>query len=128
MKLDEFKAWFEGFTESMEGAPTAKQWKRIKERVGEIDGVPISHTVYVDRYWPSVQPLYYRQYPTWTFFGNANIPTSAQCYSAGTGNAQIFGAGHGKSAHDVSSNNYPGVPAFDSHSAMYAAGKAEALQ
>lgn len=33
MKLAEFKAWFEGFTEDMDRAPTAKQWKRIVRRL-----------------------------------------------------------------------------------------------
>jgi hypothetical protein len=50
MKIDEFKAWFEGFTESMDKPPTEKQWKRIKARVAEIDGRSISYPVYVDRY------------------------------------------------------------------------------
>ena len=36
MTLSEFKAWFEGFTESMEKAPTPNQWERIKERVAKI--------------------------------------------------------------------------------------------
>lgn len=50
MTLNEFKAWFEGFTESMGGTPNAKQWKRIQKRVGEIDGSPITERVYIDRY------------------------------------------------------------------------------
>lgn len=54
MTLAEFKAWFEGFTEDMEGQPNAKQWKRIKARVAQIDGVAITReVVYRDRYWPS---------------------------------------------------------------------------
>ena len=55
MTLAEFKAWFEGFTESMEGQPTAKQWKRIKERVAQINGVAVTREViYRDRYWPNI--------------------------------------------------------------------------
>jgi len=55
MTLAEFKAWFEGFTEDMEAAPTPKQWKRIKARVGQIDGVSVTREViYRDRYWPSI--------------------------------------------------------------------------
>ena len=60
MTLSEFKDWFEGFTESMDGPPTAKQWKRIKRRVSEIDGDPITERIYIDRYirpyrswWPN---------------------------------------------------------------------------
>lgn len=36
MTLAEFKAWFEGFTEAIEGAPTPSQWARIKEQVSKI--------------------------------------------------------------------------------------------
>lgn len=42
MTLAEFKAWFEGFTEDMDGAPNTKQWKRIKDRVKQIDGVALA--------------------------------------------------------------------------------------
>lgn len=33
MTPQEFKAWFEGFTEAMEGPPTAAQWDRIQQKV-----------------------------------------------------------------------------------------------
>ena len=53
MTLDEFKAWFEGFTEAIPGPPNKKQWDRIKERVGEIAGwrvrYPTGH--WRDRPW-----------------------------------------------------------------------------
>jgi hypothetical protein len=48
----EFKAWFEGFTEAFSGVPTKAQWARIKERVSEIDGQPITERVFIDRWWP----------------------------------------------------------------------------
>ena len=52
MTLAEFKAWFDGFTEDMEVAPTPKQWKRIKDRVKQIDGSTITReVVYRDRFW-----------------------------------------------------------------------------
>lgn len=55
MTLAEFKAWFEGFTEDMDGQPNAKQWKRIKARVAQIDGIAITReVVYRDRYWPNI--------------------------------------------------------------------------
>ncbi len=57
MTPKEFKAWFEGFTEAFSGMPTKAQWLRIKERVAEIDGQPITERVFVDRYWPS-WPIY----------------------------------------------------------------------
>ena len=42
MTLSEFKAWFAGYAEEMDGPPTPKQWEKIKERVGKIDGTPIT--------------------------------------------------------------------------------------
>lgn len=57
MTPSEFKAWFDGFSEGIESLPTETQWKRIKARVAEIDGVAISYPVFVQRYWPA--PNYY---------------------------------------------------------------------
>ena len=66
----EFKAWFDGFTEAFsDKVPTVKQWARIKERVGEIDGNPVTERVFVDRYWPP-----YGQYPIW--LGAQTIPST----------------------------------------------------
>lgn len=50
MKITEFKAWFEGFTENIEGAPTEAQFEKIKAKVAEIDGQPVTERVYLDRY------------------------------------------------------------------------------
>lgn len=52
MTLGEFKAWFEGFTECIDKQPTQKQWKRICQRVGEIDEIPTRWPVFIERYWP----------------------------------------------------------------------------
>lgn len=41
MNIAEFKAWFEGYTEDMEGPPSAAQWERIKSRVGELSLPPV---------------------------------------------------------------------------------------
>jgi hypothetical protein len=55
MTPQEFKAWFEGYTEALDDIPTAKQWKRIRTRVAEIDGcIPTMRAVSWDRYWPYV--------------------------------------------------------------------------
>lgn len=51
MTLQEFKAWFEGYTENIQGVPTLKQWKRIKARVEEVDEEPITRRVFVDRFY-----------------------------------------------------------------------------
>ena len=59
MTLNEFKAWFEGFTENIDGVPNDAQWKRIQKQVKKINGVALSPTVierhYHDyhRYWTS---------------------------------------------------------------------------
>jgi hypothetical protein len=52
MTPSEFKSWFEGFTEAMDRLPTKGQWARIKERVAEIDGKPVTERIFVDRYYP----------------------------------------------------------------------------
>ncbi|HKI60729.1 MAG TPA: hypothetical protein VKA31_00400 [Mariprofundaceae bacterium] len=55
----EFKAWFEGFTEAMDGEPTPDQWKKVKRRVSEIDGHPVTYPTFVERYWPRFdEPVY----------------------------------------------------------------------
>jgi len=64
MTLSEFKAWFEGFTEDMDAAPNAKQWKRIKARVKEIDGTVTTYPVYLDRYvYPWSPTVVWNGYP-----------------------------------------------------------------
>ncbi len=56
----EFKAWFDGFTEMLSGVPTKTQWARIKDRVAEIDGRPITERYYIDHYWPRYSyPIFY---------------------------------------------------------------------
>lgn len=52
MKPSEFRAWFDGFTETMKGAPSDAAWDRIKARAKEIDGAP-TNTIYpvgIERY------------------------------------------------------------------------------
>lgn len=49
MTLSEFKAWFEGFTEGMDGPPSLKQWERIQARVKEISWAHISYPLPIDR-------------------------------------------------------------------------------
>lgn len=66
MTPNEFKAWFDGYSESIECSPSIKQWKRIKARVAEIDGRPTSYPVYVDRYRDALRPSW--QYP---YYGTA---------------------------------------------------------
>lgn len=76
MTLAEFKAWFEGYTEGMDGPPNEKQWARIKARVKEIDGTTIIHSpVYVDRW---------RHYPYGIYIGNTCGSLTTSNYGAAT--------------------------------------------
>ena len=85
MTLQEFKAWFEGFSENIDGAPTDKQWKKIKAKVGEIDNTPTSYPVFIRQY-PWYQPYWYTSgYSTITgnnLVGSTTISTSNYVYDA----------------------------------------------
>jgi hypothetical protein len=93
MTPQEFKAWFDGFTEAFTGCPTKAQWARIKERVSEIDGKPVTERVYVDRYWPAAIP--YNGYPYWSrpywglsggvAYATNNTNAAAQSYASAVG-------------------------------------------
>lgn len=112
MTPSEFKAWFGGFTEALEGTPSEEQWKRIKARVAEIDGRPITEHVYVHRYLPS----YYYGTPYW----------QAPYVYCGTGGATGPNSGvtvNGSNALLTNGNN---AASFDSHAAMLSLGRAEA--
>jgi len=77
MTLQEFKAWFDGFTENMcEAPPTKLQWARIQARVKEIDGAITTYPVFVDRYWPP----HYPSWPTWTC--NTASPPAVSVFNA----------------------------------------------
>lgn len=41
MTPSEFKAWFDGFTEALDGVPSKDQWARIKKR-GHADAASLS--------------------------------------------------------------------------------------
>lgn len=91
MTLAEFKAWFEGFTEGMEAAPDEDQWKRIKARVAEINGVTVTKTVFVDhyvdpyrRYWPSV--------PYWNAYSTSGVMDHGNglCSQSSPGKSDLF--------------------------------------
>lgn len=104
MTLAEFKAWFEGFTESMEGAPNADQFAKIKAKVALIDGTPVTYPIYVERYVPHhPHPWPYWTNPIWA--GGA--------------------VGYGVSLDAV--GNDTARITFDSISAMNALGRAEAM-
>lgn len=111
MTLQEFKAWFEGFTEDMDAAPNKKQWERIKKRVKEIDGAVTTYPVFVDRYWPPVQ-RYFPGVPYWNAVVLGGIGLAqGQLQSCGN-NMNILNDGHS-------------VTTFNSAQAMCALGKAD---
>lgn len=109
MTLSEFKAWFAGFTEEMDGAPSEKQWKRIKAKVKDIDGVTVTKTVFVDHYAAPYRP--YWQAQRFDVFGLAGN-SSGGAISIGKA------GGHGTVCAGKAAE-------FDSHNAMLDLGKAE---
>lgn len=86
MTLSEFKAWFEGFTENIDGIPSKKQWARIRKRVNEISDTPTPF--FVERY---LRP-YYPYQSNWVLCDsgktaavvtNSTLPqNSTACYTA----------------------------------------------
>lgn len=113
MTLSEFKAWFEGYTEGLEGAPTKAQFERIKEKVKEIQGtVPTSYPIFVDR-WAQPYRRYWDTY--WTSTGGTLM-----------GRAQgLSGSGYASNA-TLAAKGDAVTEAFDPQAAFYALGKAEA--
>ena len=107
MTPSEFKAWFDGFVEALDGTPSEAQWARIKTRVAEIDGRAVTEHVYINRYLP-YYPNYYCGTPSYPSY----IPCTSNLSSGGTGTAKLTG------------NN---TAAFDSHAAMMALGRVEAM-
>jgi len=118
MTPSEFKAWFDGFTEAFTGSPTKAQWSRIKARVAEIDGKPVTERVYVDRYWPTY----------WSIqrYGN---PIYLNC-NATTGGSVGIDNTSGMYSQNASAQAYQNAltTTYSSHDAMNALGKAEALE
>lgn len=116
MTLSEFKAWFEGYTEGLEAAPTKAQFDRIKEKVKEIDGAPIIQTVWLDsyrHYYPSYAPHWWQ-----TTSGGYVHQTTA---TAGLMQNSAQRVGHGAANASMAGRTFDGV------TAMYALGKAEAV-
>lgn len=110
MTPQEFKAWFEGFTEAFDRIPTKAQWARVKERVAEIDGKPVTERIFVDRYLPR----YYHEYrPYWAYSSAGGVAGLANGVGASAGNP----AGKDARNHTV---------AFNSSAAMLDLGRADA--
>lgn len=61
MTLNEFKAWLEGYSEAFtSGAPTAAQWEKIREKLGEVKIAAASVSL-ADRPYPMKQNQWYQQ-------------------------------------------------------------------
>lgn len=113
MTLSEFKAWFEGFTEGMEGAPTADQFAKIKAKVEKIDGAVTTYPIFVDRWLPHAYG--FRDYRPYWSGGNVGYATSA-------GNVSSDAIGGTLMNLSAAAGNE-----FDGHAAMRDLGRMEAL-
>jgi hypothetical protein len=51
MTPDQFKAWFEGFCEAIEQAPTPEQWAKIKGKVTELKALGIGQRLDPNPNW-----------------------------------------------------------------------------
>lgn len=110
MTLSEFKAWFEGYTEGITGAPTKAQFDRIKKKVAAIDGTVTTYPIYVDLYHD-----YWRR--AWPNYPNISFATQN-----GVGVSALNTVGNVSYAPAYQS----GQTGFDSHAAFSALGRAEA--
>lgn len=127
MTLAEFKAWFEGYTEDLKGAPTEQQFARIKEKVKAIDGTPTTYPIFVDRWWPNPNPA--PVWPHWSTMSGVAYSdgTSLVCNVAESGKTSGMSVGPDAGFDFVDFKRAPDLGApFDSHAAMFALGKAEA--
>jgi hypothetical protein len=122
MTPSEFKAWFDGFTEAFTGCPTKAQWTRIKARVSEIDGKPVTERVYVDRYWPSSIP--FNGYPYRSWLETSGGMASSQCGNSTVAQLQYANALSNRS--NPLEAGHSNSPYFNSMQAMADLGRAEA--
>lgn len=112
MTLSEFKAWFEGYTEGLEGAPTAAQFARIKEKVAQISGVAVTERIYVDKYMSPWRPYWDRFW--WSSSSNGDFAAPNDITLTYASNSSLADKGSAVTAP------------FDSIRAMYELGKMEA--
>ena len=120
MNLQEFKAWFEGFTENLDGTPTAKQWKRIQEKIGKIvDAPPVPVHVFHDHY-----------YKPWARWYGPIYSTNAQAYglslTCGAVGQQLNVGAVGQNSVMYAASDASITETFDSGTAFKQLGRAEA--
>lgn len=122
MTPNEFKAWFDGFTEAFAGCPTKAQWTRIKARVSEIDGKPVTERVYLDRYLPSY-PVY-PSYPYWRYAANG----IGVCQTSNVSSSLATQYQQAAQCNNISDQIGSGGLSFNSLQAMTDLGRAEAVE
>jgi hypothetical protein len=115
MTLSEFKAWFEGFTEDMDGAPNEKQWKRIKARVKDISGVALTERVFVDRYLPR----------PWHGYPYVSYATATSCLSAAPDDGLACWTAQNSAIGGQDGTLMATPSKFDGHAAMMMLGKSD---
>ncbi len=49
--IDEFRAWLAGFERCLNGAPSPWQWAKIKDRIAEINGIPLPYGEFRARFF-----------------------------------------------------------------------------
>jgi hypothetical protein len=123
MTPNEFKAWFDGFTEAFDKAPSQKQWARIKERVAEIDGKPVTEKVFVDRYWLQHVPYSRPPYWHWLYYTSN---TGGNIGGVGVGSVSNHAAAYQNAQQEYSNATQSQLTAYNSIGAMAALGRAEA--
>lgn len=65
MNIQEFKAWFEGFNENLNGPPDTRQWARIVEKICMIKNAPPTKEVVFRDHWYQPWQRYWPSYVTW---------------------------------------------------------------
>jgi hypothetical protein len=134
MNLPEFKAWFEGFTENLDGVPNAKQWKRITEKISKItDAPPVEQHIFHDYYYRPWRRWYEGSYyaassstsrvetrkPRQAFGqGRSSVALQAQAAMQGANDSLQYSAALGAPSSELNG--------FDSGAAFRELGRAEA--
>lgn len=125
MTLQEFKNWFDGFQEGIDGVPNKKQWTRVCERIAEIDGNVTTEIVFRERYWWPPLP-----YPWWAS-GTVTAGSTGSTSSSGT--IQLGGQSSFPDAHfrqhtvgSLTTNGYIAPCGFNSSTAFHELGREDA--
>jgi len=128
MTLSEFKAWFEGFSEGIDTAPTEAQFAKIKAKVALIDGAPITYPVFIDWYRHYYDGIWTAPYYREPYIRYATSNSGGQL----TANLSVVGRNDGIGVCNFeqvepASKGDSQTLTFDSHAAMLELGRVEAL-